>query len=282
MKRVLAWLALTPLLCAAAPTAPVVLRYQYRPGQVLEYRTAFEQHLRLRNPKGQLGNLDLQSAYLLDLTQKVNARTPAGDFEVEASPKNVQIRLDGPMARSAAQIAQMLEKVGFTLKLDAQGRVKVLEERPATPEALRKVVAALKSSLGQLLPMLPEGPQRPGSHWRQQTKLPIELPTGDRLDAQLTVDYLLRGYAVVQGRPCADIGMRLHVGIGGAMGQSQARVAVKGEGAGQGHAYLDLERGVLVATGVALATKSRFQGREVELHQSSEVQMRMVLDRITD
>src|SRR5207249_4041726 len=129
---------------------------------------------------GQLGNLDLKSEYTLDLVEKVAAGN-AGAVEIEAKPENVEVKLEGPMARSAAQIRDMLGKVGFRIQLDDQGRVKSMAESAGTPEPLKKVVAGLKSALGQVMPMLPDGPQWPGSHWRQQLPLPIDLPTGDKL-----------------------------------------------------------------------------------------------------
>jgi hypothetical protein len=274
MRRILV-LALAFAHCAADAPPNILLRYQFQSGEELHYRTEYGQRLRLHNPKGQLGNLDLKSSYALDLFQKVLRGGPVA--EIEATPRSVEVKIEGPMAKSAEQIQDMLRKVGFKIEIDARGRVRSLQEASGTPEALKKVVGALKSALRQMMPMLPEGPQRPGSHWRQQVPLPIDFPTGDKLQAMLTVDYVLRGFAQVQGRSCADIGMRLHVGLGGAMGQATGRVAVSGEGAGQGFAFLDLERGRIVQSGVTLYTRSQFHSAAVQIHQSSEVDVRMAL-----
>jgi hypothetical protein len=277
MKRALLLPLLAPALLAAGEP-PVVLRYQFQAGQALRYRTELTQRLRLQNPKGQLGNLDVTSGYVIEMAQKVTAVGPGPEFEIAASPQKVEVKLDGPMAKSAPQIAEMLRKVGFTLKLDSRGQVKNLSESAETPEQLKKLVATLKGALGQLMPMLPEEPQAPGGRWRQQLKVPVELPSGDKIDALLTVDYLLRGYAQVRGHSCADVGMRLHIGIAGALGQSATRVEVTGVGTGQGFAFFDLERGLLVETGVALATESRFKSDAVQLSQASDTQMRMILE----
>lgn len=268
---------LAPTLLAADVGAPILLRYRFAPGQTLRYRAELRQSLRIHNARGQLGNLDLKTEYALDLAQRVVGIGPGPSYEIEATTEGASVKLEGPMAKSSEQIAETLRKVGFTLTLDAQGRVTSLAERKGTPAALKKLTAGLKNALATLLPMLPDAPQRPGGAWRQELRLPIDLPTGAKLDARLTVDYQLRGYANVARRPCADLGMRLYVGIAGALGQASNRVMVTGQGGGQGYAYLDLEQGVIVATGVTLWMASHYRSQAVEVRQESETRSAMLL-----
>lgn len=282
MNRPLAWAilgALAPLLGAAGADTPIVLRYQFRQGPPAKYHTEVTQHLVVANAKGQLGNLDVTSSYALELAQKVTAIGANHEYELTSTPESVVLKLEGPMAKSAAQISEMLRKVGFVMKVDWQGRVKELTETEGTPDAAKKMTAALKTALGQLLPMLPEGPQAPGSRWRQELPLTVDLPTGDKLLSRLTVDYVWRGYALVDGRTCADLRMTLHLGLAGSMGQGKTKVAITGEGAGQGYAYLDLKEGQLVGTGLSLLTRSNFKSDTVELNQTTDATMRMSLKK---
>ena len=271
------WLLANVAFAAAVPETPVVLRYGFKQGAPLKYRTEVTQHLVVKNTKGALGNLDVTSTYALDLVQKVTAIAPGHEYDLSVSPENVQIKLDGPMSKSATQIAEMLRKVAYVMKVDWRGQVKSLQESEGTPDAAKKMVASLKTALGQLMPMLPEGPQLPGGRWRQEMALPVDLPTGDKLQSKLTVDYVLRGWAVVDGRTCADVRMRLHLGLAGAMGQGPARVSVIGEGGGQGYAYIDLREGTLVGTGVKLVTHSVFKSDTIDVQQSSDLSMRTTL-----
>lgn len=281
MRSLLALLSVTlapwTALAASVPETPVVLRYGFRQGPPTKFRTEVTQHLVVKNSKGALGNLDVTSGYVLDLVQKVTAIAAGHEYELAVTPENVEIKLAGPMAKSATQMAEMLRKVGYTMKVDWRGQVKSLQETEGTPDAAKKMVAMLKTSLGQFLPMLPEAPQRPGGRWRQEMSLPVDLPTGDKLQSKLTVDYLLRGWVIVEGRTCADVRMRLHLGLAGAMGQGPARVSVTGEGGGQGYAFIDLREGTLVGTGVKLVTRSTFKSDTIDVQQSSDMSMRTTL-----
>jgi hypothetical protein len=257
--------------------APVLLRYRYEPGQVLRHAAEISQRLRIQNARGSLGNLGLRSNYALELEQTVKSVGPGPAFEIQVSPKSVRVELQGPLAHSAATIAEKLRQTGFTIRIDDRGRIRSLAETQTDSESRRKLVGPLADALRQLTPTLPEGPQRPGGTWREASRLPIELPSGDKIDAVLTVDYFLRGYSLVQGRACAHLEMRLHVGVAGTLGQGAALVTATGQGFGQGAAYLDLERGHLVQTGLVLTTESRFQGSAVDVQQTSELEMRMAL-----
>jgi hypothetical protein len=271
-------LCLAPNVSAAAgPETPVVLRYGFRQGPPLKYRTEVTQRLVVRNSRGKLGNLDVKSTYTMDLAQKVQAVLPNHEYELHTTPESVKVDLDGPMAKSSSQIADVLRKVALTMKVDWRGRVSSLAEAQGTPDAAKKMVATLKNALAQLLPMLPDGPQAPGSRWRQEITLPVDLPTGDKLQSKLTVDYVLAGYTLVDGRTCADVRMRLHMGLAGAMGNAAGRVSVTGEGGGRGFAFIDPKEGLLVASALRLTTRSTFQSATIEVQQTSDVTSRTTL-----
>lgn len=266
-------LALLALPLAGAADAPVLLRYQLRSGQSLVYRTDYRQHLRLVKPKGKLGNLDVRTDYDMDIGQKVVGLEPGPEYTIEARPQRVKIKVAGPMSRSASKLTDLLRRITLRVKMDARGRVRELSERGKAPKSLQRMVGSLKNTLGRLLPLLPETPQRVGDTWRSQVKLPVPLPTGDKLEAVLTTDYQLRGFARVDGHTCAVLGMRLHLGMGGLMGHAKSRVSVTGRGSGHGVAYFDLARGLLISTGIAVSSESRFRSATVHLDQFSDIQM---------
>jgi hypothetical protein len=265
------------LLGGSAAPPPVLLRYRYEAGQTLSHAGEISQRLRLQDGRGSLGHLALESRYTLEMEQKVTSLGPGPTFDLQATPKSVQVEIQGPLARAATSIAEKLRQTGFALRIDDRGRILSLAEIRTERESPRKLVGPLLDALRHLTLSLPERPQRPGGTWREVRRLPIDLPSGDQIDAVLTVDYFLRGYILVQRRAAADLGIRLHVGIAGTLGQGPTLVKATGEGAGQGHAHLDLARGHLLAMGLVLSTESRFQGLAVDIRQESALEMRWAL-----
>ena len=157
-RRSFLLLAALVLLPAQAPGAESVqLRYQYRPGEVLNYRLTMESNATFRMPDGQVEKLNMTN--YLELSQELIERTPDGNAKVAVTINRVVQRVNGENRRVPVPEGQV-----NLLTLMPNGRV--VELQSSAPAAASQ----------NLQMVFPSKPLRKGDSWEQTESLTNPLP----------------------------------------------------------------------------------------------------------
>lgn len=196
----------------------VALRYGFRPGLVLHYRLTSEQRL-----LGASGRAQPQIRHLSFAVDRVRGPRAQVRWRQEPGPG---IALPGR---------------ALWMQLSDRGVVEAI----AMGRGEDKLDAWLGQALQSMYPRFPKEALGAGARWQETRNQELRpLPGRPAVGTRLKAQYALERFAPCGRTRCAEISVRMEVGLTHSVGPRH----LQGEGWGRGHLRFDLGRGSLVSS----------------------------------
>ncbi len=231
----------------AAGPGKVVLKYKFRPGEVLTYAILQENTTLAAGTKAITSN-DMKMTYT---TRKAG---PDGSGEVEVRILSMDMDGEGAGASTMKSMVSELKKMWFDMKILPNGKVLSAKPHDAPPgmEALGSVIEGAMSGM-TVFSDLPVGP---GDKWADEKEVPLPMGAGP-LTLKMKTGYVLRSFKVIDGRKHALIDATITMTSDG---EVMSGVSLKMSGDGSSVITFDVERGVMTASDMSTRTRMVMSG----------------------